>query len=110
VPRRRILRLLALTGAGALLLAAVLAIAGPGDGLLHLAPALLLVLPLVAGRYVGEEHLVALVATRRPGRLPRPAKAIAARATPAPRALVARGGLLLAAALAERGPPVAPAR
>jgi hypothetical protein len=71
-------------------------------GLLYLAPALLLVLPLLFGRYVGEERIAALAAKprrpmRRPAqrvRLPRPAER-----------LMHRGGRLVASSLAKRPPP-----
>jgi hypothetical protein len=89
-------------------LAAAQTVTGLSPDVLLAVPALLLVLPLLAGRYVGEDGLVrlagrAFVARRRsPG-------SIGARRR-APRVLP-RGGRLLAAALAERGPPaVAAAR
>jgi hypothetical protein len=65
-------------------------------------PALLLFLPLLAGRYVGEERLARLVARWRVRR-PRPAGTFgSARRTPC---VPPRGGRLIAAALAQRGPP-----
>jgi hypothetical protein len=65
-------------------------------------PALLLFLPLLAGRYVGEEGLGRLVARRRVRPL-RPAGTFGhARPTPC---VPPRGGRLIAAALAQRGPP-----
>jgi hypothetical protein len=71
------------------------------------APALLLLLPLAAGRYVGAERLVRLArrlprAVRR--RVARPAlrRRLALRAQP-------RGGLLIAVSLARRGPPASAA-
>jgi hypothetical protein len=70
-------------------------------------PALLLLLPLVAGRYVGSERLVRLVR-----RAPRPALRRAApsaiRRRPALRPSP-RGGLLIAVSLARRGPPASAA-
>jgi hypothetical protein len=80
-------------------------ITGLDTGLLLLSPALVLLLPLLAGRYLGAETLDRLVARRsRPTRRVRPASAPLPR--PRPRATPARGGRLLAAALAERGPPL----
>jgi hypothetical protein len=75
-------------------------------GLLYLAPALVLALPLLLGRFPGEDRLSGLA---------RPSHAPAARAltaVPAPRSYVRvmqRGGRLVASALAKRPPP-APAR
>jgi hypothetical protein len=77
------------------------------SGLLHLAPALVLAVALLARRYPGERLIVRLAGSgarhpRRPrtGALkPRTSRAYAA-------ALVPRGGLLLARSLAVRPPPV----
>ena len=75
-------------------------------GLLYLAPALVLALPLVLGRFPGEERLAGLArATRAP--VTRAVTRIAA-----PRSYVRvmqRGGRLVASALAKRPPP-GPAR
>jgi hypothetical protein len=89
----------------AAVLAVALARAGASVGAdaLIAVPALLLLLPLVVGRYVGAERLVRLA-----GRVLRPARRrghrpVARRRTdrrPAP-----RGGLLIAVSLARRGPP-----
>jgi len=73
--------------------------------LLYSAPLLLLLLPLLAGRYVGEEGIARLaqaVRGRRRGRAPR-----LAAPTAALRAVrgVPRGGRLIAASLAVRPPP-----
>lgn len=79
---------------------------GVAEGVLHLAPALLLALPLWWGRYPGEERIAVLAcaaSTRR---------AVAAVA-PTPcwrtrdlaRTSVSRGGELIAVSLARRGPP-----
>jgi hypothetical protein len=71
-------------------------------GLAHLAPFFVLLVPLALGRYPGERRLVAAAARARS--LPRPA-----RSTQAPRralrVAVARGGDLIARALATRPPP-----
>jgi hypothetical protein len=71
-------------------------------GLLFLAPAVLLALPLIAGRYVGAERLIRAAGQRRPAAC-RCAPVVAA---PRPRRRVPpRGGLLIAASLAVRPPP-----
>jgi hypothetical protein len=69
-------------------------------------PALVLALPLLAGRYVGEER-IARLAARFVVRVRRAAPRLTARLPRAPRTLVPRGGRLLACSLAERGPPAA---
>jgi hypothetical protein len=69
----------------------------------YAAPVLGLLLPLVCGRYVGERHIrrwARLLRHRRRGPVTLPTPAI----RPA-HARVARGGCLIAASLAERGPP-----
>jgi hypothetical protein len=70
----------------------------------YLAPALLILLPLLGGRYPGDEALARIAARRwRPARRPPP------QAPPLRRprivALLPRGGRLVAGALAGRGPP-----
>ena len=74
-------------------------VGGLDTGLLFLAPAFVLMLPLLAGRYLGEGAL----APRRPLlRRPAPVRA----GLPRPRArLVPRGGLLVGCSLAGRAPP-----
>src|SRR4051794_41569810 len=52
------------------------ALTGCHSGLLYLAPALVLALPLLLGRYVGEEQLVELAA-RPPAAARRPARRVA---------------------------------
>lgn len=96
-----------LLGLAALTLALLaLTRAGVSQDVLLVAPALVLALPLLAGRYVGEERLARLAAghgtDRRRRR--RPVTSLAPRAQHAPRVLP-RGGLLIAAALAVRPPP-----
>jgi hypothetical protein len=85
------------------------ALSGSQSGLLCLAPALVLALPLLLGRYVGEAQLVELAgrATARPRR--RRAVRVA---RPHSRARVMqRGGRLVASGMAKRPPPAwAPAR
>jgi hypothetical protein len=76
-------------------------VGGLDTGLLFLTPAFVLLLPLLAGRYVGEGALAPLH---------RPARRVVAAALrlPRPRVLLApRGGLLVGCSLAGRAPPVA---
>jgi hypothetical protein len=88
---------------GVLVLAALwligLHVGGLDTGLLFLAPAFVLLLPLLAGRYVGERRLTPLHTRVR--------RAVAAALhLPRPRArLVPRGGLLVGCSLAGRAPP-----
>jgi hypothetical protein len=99
--RRSGIGLLAATALWAL----AMALSGSTDVLLYLAPAVLLAIPLAFGRYPGERALErarrAVTAPRpRPARLTRPGGRAPALVTP-------RGGRLIAAGLAERGPPTA---
>jgi hypothetical protein len=99
--RDRTLSCALVTVAGALAVAH--AATGVGADALIAAPALLLLLPLVVGRYVGSERLVRLVRRiRRPVRRrgDRPVARRRPDRRPAP-----RGGLLIAVSLARRGPP-----
>lgn len=76
-----------------------------GHVLLYGAPLLLIALPLVAGRYFGEEHLARATARRRAER-PRAARRIALPAGAVRTlAVLPRGGRLIAASLANRPPP-----
>ena len=86
----------------ALALGAATLVGVHGDVLLA-APALLFALPLLAGRYVGEEQLARLTGNRVTVRR-RAAAALPASARRSPRAMV-RGGRLIAASLAVRPPP-----
>jgi hypothetical protein len=79
-------------------------VTGLHSGLLLLSPALVLLLPLLAGRYVGEAHLRRLAGRRTAVRRPRPVSAPLPRRRP--HAAVVRGGRLVASALAVRGPPL----
>jgi hypothetical protein len=81
-----------------------LAFAGSTDVLLFLAPALLLVAPLVAGRYVGET-LITKLAARRFGPRRRPS-APRISTPPAATLWLPRGTRLLACSLAKRPPPL----
>ena len=97
--QRILLGLAALT----VLLAVLQSATGISGDVLLAAPALVLLLPLLAGRYVGEDGIARLGAlVHEPRR--RPAVAHATPPRRAPRVL-ARGGGLLAVALARRGPP-----
>jgi hypothetical protein len=77
---------------------------GVSDALIYLAPALLILLPLLSGRYPGDEALVRAARRTRPRRrrvpaaVPRPAHSSIAELLP-------RGGRLVGAALAGRAPP-----
>jgi hypothetical protein len=74
-------------------------VGGLDTGMLFLAPAVVLLLPLLAGRYVGERALTPL---QRPVRR----AAAAAIRLPRPRVRhVPRGGLLVGCSLAGRAPP-----
>jgi len=81
-----------------------LALDGSTDVLLFLAPALLIVAPLVAGRYVGEGLIVKL-AVKRTARKPRRAPAPASPSSRPPAIWSPRGTALLAFSLAKRPPP-----
>ncbi|MCW3040482.1 MAG: hypothetical protein JWM31_2387 [Solirubrobacterales bacterium] len=73
-------------------------------GLLFLAPALVLVLPLLAGRYLGERQLERLRTAFRPRRVRAP-RVLRAGGPSVVRSVSAAGGALLAASLGRRGPP-----
>ena len=97
--QRILLGLAALT----VLLAVLQSATGIGGDVLLAAPALVLVLPLLAGRYVGEDGIALLGARLAPARR----RPLAVRTTTPRRAprVLARGGRLIAVALAQRGPP-----
>jgi hypothetical protein len=72
----------------------------------YLAPALLILLPLLSGRYPGDEALVRVAGRRsRPARRPPQAPPLRRRRAGA---LLTRGGRLVATSLAGRGPPSLP--
>jgi len=102
---RRDRRLLLLLAAGSMAWVLVGAVAGIGDGLAMVAPALVLLLPLLAGRYVGEEALER-VRLARGAPLGRRRRRRPAATVSRDTVLVPRGGLLLASSLATRPPPV----
>jgi hypothetical protein len=89
--------------AGLTLALASLTLVGVHSDVLLTVPALVLALPLFAGRYVGEEQLARLAATFVASR-GRPAPALAPR-TGRTRRRLPRGGRLLAFSLAVRPPP-----
>jgi len=68
-----------------------------------LTPALALLAPLLLGRYLGEERIARLAGSRRPR--PRGATHDRLSVRARPRAALARGGGLLGARMARRGPP-----
>jgi hypothetical protein len=80
-------------------------IEGIGTGLLYLAPALLLALPLLHGRYVGERTVGRLAVARRAAP-PRPTATALPASTRGPAARLPRGGRLVASAIATRPPPL----
>jgi hypothetical protein len=82
---------------------ALLALTGATDALLFLAPALLIAIPLLGGRYLGEEMIARFVARRA---RPRRRSATPRRtAPPVPATWLPRGTRLIAFGLAKRPPP-----
>jgi hypothetical protein len=104
MPTRRDLRLMAALGVFAVVVALTQTVAGLDVGLLLLAPALVLALPLLAGRYLGEDRLTHWRAAFTPRRR-RGAPVLAARLPRVGRPASANTGALIAAALGRRGPP-----
>jgi hypothetical protein len=98
---QRLLLCAALATSAALLTATA---AGHADLLVYAAPVFILAVPLLAGRYVGEETLQRMRGARTVRR--RLAPALAAPACRRPAALLPRGGRLIADSLAERPPPL----
>ena len=100
---RRDQRILFGLAALTVLFAVVQSVTGISGDVLLAAPALVLLLPLLAGRYLGEDGLARLSAFVAPPRR----RAAVARSTPSWRAprVLARGGRLIAVALGRRGPP-----
>lgn len=98
---QRVLLLAAVSTSALLLLAAL---AGQPELLAFAAPLFLLAVPLIAGRYVGEDRLERLRGSyvARHTRVPAREAAGGRRNAVA----IARGGRLIADALAERGPPL----
>lgn len=87
-----------------LLWVAALAAAGSTDALLFMAPAVLIVIPLLGGHYIGEELIVKVAArqTRPPRRATDPR---AWPLPPAPADWRPRGTGLIAFSMAKRPPP-----
>ncbi len=83
-----------------------LAASGSTHALLFLAPALLIVIPLLGGYYIGEELIVKLAARRT--RPPRRTAASRRSLPPAPESWLPRGTGLIAFSLAKRPPPALP--
>jgi hypothetical protein len=81
-----------------------LALSGSTDALLFLAPALLIVAPLIAGRYPGEELIAKLAESG--GRPPRRSTVASTPIPQQPPAWSPRGARLLAFSRAERPPPL----
>jgi hypothetical protein len=79
-------------------------VVGLSAGFMFMAPALTLVFPLLAGRYVGEERLLSFARAVPPPRR-QPMHTVSVRRASEP--LLARGGRLIGAALAVRPPPSA---
>lgn len=102
--RGTILRVSALSLIGAGLAALCLHAGADAAGLLCLAPAAALAIPLAMRRYPGERALLAFVGARRTSRR-RSSAAILLRSHSRPRAVLARGGTLLGFGLAVRPPP-----
>ena len=95
---------LLLFGLSALALAlGALTLVGVDSDILLALPVLVFALPLLAGRYVGEERLARLAVDFVPAR-PRAAGSLPTSGCRSPRALP-RGGRLIAASLAVRPPP-----
>jgi|SRR5581483_9394517 len=88
------------------IVAPLVAHAFPGalDGLVYLLPALVLGLTLAVRGYPGEQALASLVSRRR-GTRSRGARCSAPAIASAPCVLLPRGGRLIAASLAVRPPP-----
>jgi hypothetical protein len=84
----------------------LLAVTGSTDALLFLAPALLISVPLLGGRYVGEELIARCV--ERVARLARRSRPATERAPASIATWLPRGALLLARSLATRPPPALP--
>jgi hypothetical protein len=102
---RREIRVLAALALVAVMWAMAYTVAGLGQGLELLAPALVFALPLLAGRYLGEDVIDRARLARAVPPPRRRARAVTAVRPRPPRRPVLRGGLLLAANLAHRPPP-----
>ena len=103
-PRRSCVPIVALAAALAAF-AVALAVPGLETGILFLSPAIVLLALLRSGHYVGEERLDRLCAAWQQRR-PRHARAARSPLPHRPRALMPRGGGLVATSLAVRPPPL----
>src|SRR5215208_986206 len=99
---QRLLKAAALVTSALLLLAAL---AGHPDQLVYAAPLFLLSVPLLAGRYVGEDKLERL-RREAPARRRTRSRSGAPSGARRTAVLLPRGGRLIAEALAVRPPPV----
>ena len=108
MPPSRDLKLMLVLGAVFSVLGIAVEVWGASADLLLLSPLLVVAIPLLTGRYVGEEHLHRLKAAVASRRRPRRAPAAAPRPRRAP-VLATRGGRLLGASHAIRPPPGASA-
>ena len=99
-------RLMTLSAGFAVLLTLVATLAGVEQLLAYASPLLVMLLPLLAGRFVGEERLARAAARARAVR-PRPRRISAPRAWLRGVSMFPRGGLLIARAIAVRPPPAA---
>ena len=102
--RSRVHRLtLAVVIVGAIVVGCIDVATGRCAGLAHLLPFALIVVPLLTGRYVGEQRLERLAGVRSTTAQPRPtATRVPSRC---PQRCVPRGGGLIACSLAVRPPP-----
>jgi hypothetical protein len=100
---RRDQRLLLTAAVGTAVALVLAALAGHAELVAYAVPLLAVALPLLAGRYLGEETLERLRERRQPAR-----RRVATGVLPAARRAAVpfpRGGRLIAHSLAERGPP-----
>jgi hypothetical protein len=78
---------------------------GYDGGLAFIAPALFVAVPLLAGRYLGEDTIAELARRVQCRRRPAPRAPRVRGRSQAPRRLISRGGALIARSLAVRPPP-----
>jgi hypothetical protein len=103
---RRDLRLLMVLAVLAVAWAVLQAVTGYDGGWAYMAPAVFVAVPLLAGRYLGEDHIAQLARWVQKRRAPRRAPRVCGHAR-APRCVASRGGALIARSLAVRPPPPA---
>jgi hypothetical protein len=91
--------------AGVMIVMALVHVNGGLGGLGFMAPTILVLAPLLLGRYLGEDRIASLAARVRARRRPRRlAPRVRGHARPVER-LLSRGGALIARSLAVRPPP-----